>query len=232
MKAVQLITSGDYMSHYMVDDHESWKEEVRIHEGYGLDRFEYTDIPRPEPGLGQVVVQIKACGLKPFGRLGRQGSQGCNQGETGNSRGGYGWCRRSNRTGSDECLCRGPSNGLPRRQVQQLPILPDGPRQPLPQQARFRERLGRRARRVRTGPRAEHHPRPRQRIPDRRRLHAHHIHDRLAHARGTGPSPTGRHRACQRCGQWRRYRRNSDSQAVPRPSHSQRRLRPQAGKGP
>ena len=63
MKAVQLTTTGDYMSHYMVDDHESWKEEVRVHEGYGLDRFEYREIPRPTPGLGQVVVQIKACGL-------------------------------------------------------------------------------------------------------------------------------------------------------------------------
>ena len=63
MKAVQLTTTGDYMSHYMVDDHESWKEEVRVHEGYGLDRFEYRDIPRPTPGPGQVVVQIKACGL-------------------------------------------------------------------------------------------------------------------------------------------------------------------------
>ena len=63
MKAVQLITSGDYQSHYLIDDHESWKEEVQVHEGYGLDRFEYRDIPRPEPSLGQVVVQIKACGL-------------------------------------------------------------------------------------------------------------------------------------------------------------------------
>lgn len=63
MKAVQLTTTGDYMSHYMVDDHESWKEEVRVHKGYGLDRFEYREIPRPNPGQEQVVVQIKACGL-------------------------------------------------------------------------------------------------------------------------------------------------------------------------
>ena len=63
MKAVQLITSGDYMSHYSVDDHDAWKEEVRVHEGYGLDRFEYVDIPRPEPGPGDVLIQVKACGL-------------------------------------------------------------------------------------------------------------------------------------------------------------------------
>ena len=49
MKAVQLITSGDYQSHYLIDDHESWKEEVRVHEGYGLDSSNTGISPAPSP---------------------------------------------------------------------------------------------------------------------------------------------------------------------------------------
>ena len=87
MKAVQLITSGDYQSHYLIDDHESWKEEVQVHEGYGLDRFEYRDIPRPRARSRSGCCPDQGLRSEPFGRMGRQGSQGCNQGETGNSRG-------------------------------------------------------------------------------------------------------------------------------------------------
>ncbi len=63
MQAVQLLTSGDYGSHYLIDDQEQWEEEVRIKEGLGLERFEYNEVPKPEPGAGEVVVSIRACGL-------------------------------------------------------------------------------------------------------------------------------------------------------------------------
>lgn len=63
MQAVQLTTSGDYFSHYLIDDQETWKEEVRIKQGLGLERFEYRDVPKPEPGPGEVIVSIRACGL-------------------------------------------------------------------------------------------------------------------------------------------------------------------------
>ena len=63
MQAVQLLTSGDYGSHYLIDDQEEWEKEVRIKEGLGLERFEYKEVPKPEPGPGEVVVSIRACGL-------------------------------------------------------------------------------------------------------------------------------------------------------------------------
>ena len=54
MQAVQLITSGDYFFHYLIDDQETWKEEVRIKEGLGLERFEYRDVPiKWTPSSGQ-----------------------------------------------------------------------------------------------------------------------------------------------------------------------------------
>ncbi|MCH8088574.1 MAG: zinc-binding dehydrogenase [Chloroflexi bacterium] len=63
MKAVQLTTSGDYFSHYLIDDHETWQKEVRIHEGLSLERFQYRDIPMPAPGPGDVLVEVRGCGL-------------------------------------------------------------------------------------------------------------------------------------------------------------------------
>ena len=63
MQAVQLLTSGDYTSHYLIDDQEEWEKEVRVKEGLGLERFEYREVPKPEPGPGEVVVSIRACGL-------------------------------------------------------------------------------------------------------------------------------------------------------------------------
>jgi NADPH:quinone reductase-like Zn-dependent oxidoreductase len=63
MQAVQLTSSGDYVSHYLIDDEEKWKEEIQIKEGLGLERFEYKEIPKPEPGPGEVLVSIRACGL-------------------------------------------------------------------------------------------------------------------------------------------------------------------------
>ena len=63
MQAVQLLTSGDYTSHYLIDDQEEWEKEVQVKEGLGLERFEYTEVPKPEPGPREVVVSIRACGL-------------------------------------------------------------------------------------------------------------------------------------------------------------------------
>lgn len=63
MKAVQLNTSGDYMAHYQIDDHETWQQDVRIHEGLSLERFEYRDIPTPVLGRGEVLVEVRGCGL-------------------------------------------------------------------------------------------------------------------------------------------------------------------------
>ena len=62
MKAIQ-ITSGDYYAHYHVDDHETWEQEIRMHEGLSLDRLEYRDVPDPVPGPGEVVVEVGGCGL-------------------------------------------------------------------------------------------------------------------------------------------------------------------------
>ena len=63
MKAVQLTTSGDYVAHYLIDDHESWRKEIRLHEGLSLERLEYREVPDPTPGPGQVLVEVWGCGL-------------------------------------------------------------------------------------------------------------------------------------------------------------------------
>ena len=62
MKAVRR-TSGDFVAHYLVDDPESWREEIRIHEGISLERLEYEEVPDPVPGPGEVLVEIGGCGL-------------------------------------------------------------------------------------------------------------------------------------------------------------------------
>ena len=62
MKAIQ-ITSGNYFAHYRIDDHETWKQEIRMHEGLSLDRLEYRDVPDPVPGPGEVLVEVGGCAL-------------------------------------------------------------------------------------------------------------------------------------------------------------------------
>ena len=63
MKAVQLTTSGDYVAHYLIDDHESWRKEIRLHEGLSLERLEYKEVPNPKPESGEVLVEVWGCGL-------------------------------------------------------------------------------------------------------------------------------------------------------------------------
>lgn len=63
MKAVQLTTSGDYSSHYQIDDHQQWEREIGMHEGLSLERLHYNDVPDPVPGSGEVLVDIHGCGL-------------------------------------------------------------------------------------------------------------------------------------------------------------------------
>ncbi len=63
MKAAQLTTSGDYFTHYLIDDHETWEKEIRIHEGLSLERLEYRDVADPVPGPGEVLVEVGGCGL-------------------------------------------------------------------------------------------------------------------------------------------------------------------------
>ena len=63
MKAVQLTESGDYFTHYMIDDPEEWQRDIRMHDGLSLERLEYNDVPKPEAGPGEVVVEIRAAGL-------------------------------------------------------------------------------------------------------------------------------------------------------------------------
>ena len=63
MKVVQLTTSGDYSSHYLIDDHQQWEREIKMHEGLSLERLHYNDVPKPVPGPGEVLVEIHGCGL-------------------------------------------------------------------------------------------------------------------------------------------------------------------------
>ena len=63
MKAVQLTTSGDYFSHYLIDDHSQWEREIQIHQGLSLERLEYNDVLEPAPGHSEVVVEVYGCGL-------------------------------------------------------------------------------------------------------------------------------------------------------------------------
>lgn len=63
MNAVQLIQSGDYLSHYFVDDHETWKREIRMHKGLSLERLQYQEVPDPSPKAGEVLVEVWGCGL-------------------------------------------------------------------------------------------------------------------------------------------------------------------------
>jgi len=63
MKAVQLTTSGDYSSHYLIEDHQQWEREIKMHEGLSLERLHYNDVPKPVPGPGEVLVDIHGCGL-------------------------------------------------------------------------------------------------------------------------------------------------------------------------
>ncbi len=63
MKAVQLTTSGDYGSHYLIDDHEQWEREIKTHEGLSLERLHYNDVPKPVAGPGEVLVEVHGAGL-------------------------------------------------------------------------------------------------------------------------------------------------------------------------
>ena len=63
MKAVQLTNSGDYFPHYHIDDPEEWSRDIQMHEGLSLERLEDRDVPVPEPGPGQVLVEVGGCGL-------------------------------------------------------------------------------------------------------------------------------------------------------------------------
>ena len=63
MRAVQLTTSGDYGSHYLIDDHEQWERDIKMHEGLSLERLEYNDVPKPVAGPGEVVVEVHGAGL-------------------------------------------------------------------------------------------------------------------------------------------------------------------------
>ena len=63
MKAVQLTTSGDYFPHYHIDDPEEWSRDIQMHEGLSLERLEDRDVSVPEPGPGQVLVEVGGCGL-------------------------------------------------------------------------------------------------------------------------------------------------------------------------
>ena len=63
MRAVQLTTSGDYSSHYLIDDHEEWERDIAMHEGLSLERLEYNDVPKPKAGPGEVVVEVHGAGL-------------------------------------------------------------------------------------------------------------------------------------------------------------------------
>lgn len=63
MHAVQLTTSGDYFAHYQIDDPEVWEAEIRMHPGLSLERLEYREVPAPAPGPGEVLIEIRGCGL-------------------------------------------------------------------------------------------------------------------------------------------------------------------------
>ena len=63
MKAIQLTRSGDYASHYLIDDHEQWEREIRTHDGLSLERLEYNDVSKPVAGPGDVVVEVHGAGL-------------------------------------------------------------------------------------------------------------------------------------------------------------------------
>lgn len=63
MKAVQLTTSGDYASHYMIDDHEQWERDIKMHGDLSQERLHYNDVPKPVAGPGEVVVEVHGAGL-------------------------------------------------------------------------------------------------------------------------------------------------------------------------
>ena len=70
MKAVQLTTSGDYFSHYLIDDHSQWEREIKIHQGLSLERLEYNDVTGAGAGArrgGCGGVRMRA---EPSGRVG------------------------------------------------------------------------------------------------------------------------------------------------------------------
>lgn len=49
---------------------------VRIHEHGGLEVLQYEDVPEPKPGLGEVLVRVKACALNHLDLWVRQGIPG------------------------------------------------------------------------------------------------------------------------------------------------------------
>lgn len=63
MKAIQLTGSGDYASHYLIDDHEQWERDIRMHDGLSLERLAYGDVVKPAAGPGEVVVEVHGAGL-------------------------------------------------------------------------------------------------------------------------------------------------------------------------
>ena len=49
---------------------------IRIHEFGGIDTMRLDEIPRPMPGAGEVLVAVKAEGVRPWDRLVREGRSG------------------------------------------------------------------------------------------------------------------------------------------------------------
>ncbi|MBC7806752.1 MAG: NADP-dependent oxidoreductase [Akkermansiaceae bacterium] len=46
---------------------------IRVYEFGGIDSLQYEDIPRPVPGEGQVLIQVRAAGVGPWDALVREG---------------------------------------------------------------------------------------------------------------------------------------------------------------
>ena len=46
---------------------------IRIHQHGGIDVMGLDEIPRPVPGVGEVLVRVKAAGVGPWDRLVREG---------------------------------------------------------------------------------------------------------------------------------------------------------------
>jgi len=52
---------------------------VRVHQFGGIESIQYEDVPRPVPGDGQVLVQVKAAGVGPWDVLVREGQSALHQ---------------------------------------------------------------------------------------------------------------------------------------------------------
>lgn len=52
---------------------------IRVHESGGIDTMRLDELPRPEPGAGEMLVAVKAAGVGPWDRLVREGHSGLGQ---------------------------------------------------------------------------------------------------------------------------------------------------------